>query len=633
MPPDEGKAILLARLKNAEPSRKLQDEQWDDIITKFKKHGMPLYLKVAFEEAKWWKSYDGLPECMDGEKGIPETTEGAIHNLLWRLEKANNHGEVQVRKSLGYIAASRYGLDEHEIMGVLGSDEEYIDFFKATHQHEIPKATADGQRIPIIVWSRLHFDMKPYLNEHSVENASLVNFYHRLVGEVVAQRYLTESDKNSFHLGLADYFENRSDENRKVLEYPWQLHEGESWERLFKLLSDIDFFYKAWSKDKFDVKRYWASIERASKEKAGEDKEPEFTILKSYKDAINNPESVNSSILSELGALLRDTGYLQEALTISEHLIKHFREKGDSSKLSTSLTYQTVIYYRFGKLNEAMKLQKEVEVICRKLGDKTGLSKSLIIQGSIHYAWGKLDEAMKLHKEGEVICREVSYKAGLSATLIDQASIHYARGKFDKAMKLYKEGEVICRELGYKAQLFASLNNQAEILKDWGKFDDAMKLHKEGEIICRELGDREHLTGSLNNQAEILTIWGKLDDAMKLHKEGEVICRKLGYKAGLSLTLNNQAEILIIWGKLNEAMKLQKENEVICREHGYKDGLSRSLVNQAKILRDWDKLDEAVKLAEEAFNMATDHGYTPIAQEIKPIMDEIRDAIDNQNKD
>ena len=61
--------------------------------------------------------------------------------------------------------------------------------------------------------------------------------------------------------------------------------------------------------------------------------------------------------------------------------------------------------------------------------------------------------------------------------------------------------------------------------------------------------------------------------------------------------------------------------------------LSKSLNNQAKILREWGKLDEALKLAEEAYNMATDHGYSALAQEIKPVLDEIRDAIDNQNKD
>ncbi len=76
-----------------------------------------------------------------------------------------------------------------------------------------------------------------------------------------------------------------------------------------------------------------------------------------------------------------------------------------------------------------------------------------------------------------------------------------------------------------------------------------------------------------------------------------------------------------------------KQQEVICWELGNKAHLSMSLINQAEILKDLGKLDQVIELAEEAYNIATDHGLAALAQQIKPVLDEIRNAIDNRNKD
>ena len=77
---------------------------------------------------------------------------------------------------------------------------------------------------------------------------------------------------------------------------------------------------------------------------------------------------------------------------------------------------------------------------------------------------------------------------------------------------------------------------------------------------------------------------------------------------------------------MDGAMTLYKQVEQICRELGNVEGLAASLVNQARALKQMHELDAAVSCAEESYHIATQHGLTALAQQIKPNLDEIRQA-------
>jgi len=243
--------------------RKLKDFQKKGILDKFKIKGSALYLKVAFNEACGWRSYETeLPDGADGIKGLPDTTEGMIADMLWRLERDENYGEEHVRITLGFLASARHGLTEDEIMDLLALDEEYLKFFNDTHKwYTYPVITdkESGQaKLPIIVWSRFYHDLEPYLTERSGDNTSLFGFYHRQVEEVVKERYLGDPEtKKKFHRGIAGYFsyqpyfygvgEKRLPNYRKCSELPYQQSYGYIWEVIGKdkafndSLTDLEF--------------------------------------------------------------------------------------------------------------------------------------------------------------------------------------------------------------------------------------------------------------------------------------------------------------------------------------------------------------------------------------------------------
>jgi hypothetical protein len=205
--------------------------------------GMPLYLELAFEEARLWKSDTTPPP-------LGESIEGIIRaNLLPRQRE--HHGALLVERSMAYLAASRHGLAEDELLALLSRDEElYQEVKEERAGQELPEAEID-RRLPIVLWSRLFFDLAPYLSERHFDGALLIGFYHRELGAVAADEYLKEGVAEERHGALADYFRSRVDpaldgtwtgaDTRGLTELPYHLAEAERFDELVDVLTDFRF--------------------------------------------------------------------------------------------------------------------------------------------------------------------------------------------------------------------------------------------------------------------------------------------------------------------------------------------------------------------------------------------------------
>jgi WD40 repeat protein len=198
--PADGSEILHRWL--AEAGRRLTLEQEQDLLKKFTHSGgLPLYLKLAFEEARYWHSYS-TQILYAGKSGLNDDIPGIIHDLFWRLEQESNHGRLIVAYALGTLAAARNGLSEDEMLDVLWSDPDLrADFFRRS-----PKSPQDIQALPVVIWSRLYLDLEPYLTWRLADGKLLLGFYHRQLSEAVERRYNSGDEKLARHRLLADYF-------------------------------------------------------------------------------------------------------------------------------------------------------------------------------------------------------------------------------------------------------------------------------------------------------------------------------------------------------------------------------------------------------------------------------------------
>ena len=214
---ENGEAILDIWLNGIK--RRFKDKQKKYLLEKFKVCGLPLYLKLAFEETRLWKSYDALPE-------LSEDIPGILRDLFKRLSQESNHGQMLVSHSLGYLAAAKNGLSEDELLDVLSMDKEML----ADFQRRSPKSPK-SDRLPVVIWSRLYFDLEPYLTERSADGTNLFAFYHRQMTEACQAAYRNKTR----HAELAAYFTPR----------PLYLEEGEQTPNLRKLSEMV--YQQAWA--------------------------------------------------------------------------------------------------------------------------------------------------------------------------------------------------------------------------------------------------------------------------------------------------------------------------------------------------------------------------------------------------
>jgi hypothetical protein len=224
--------------------------------------------------------------------------------MIDRLKHEGNHGEVLVSHALGYLAAARDGLAEDELVDLLSRDiDVYTWFVRQTyhlppdlmalaveHLEKHPEALKDlrgrsshdaermalvwikqdrnppepvvgflqsvlgeanGPRLPIVMWSRLYFDLSPYLSERMVDGNALMSFYHRELGDVSRAVFLGGNKAQSFHEKLADYFRFKADPDGKgdwtghnthaLSELPHQLIAAGKRDGVFNVLTDFKF--------------------------------------------------------------------------------------------------------------------------------------------------------------------------------------------------------------------------------------------------------------------------------------------------------------------------------------------------------------------------------------------------------
>ena len=270
MKPAEGRAMLDAWLKDKRaawfnagivPSagRRLAPRQRTALLAAFNRNGSALWLKLAYEEAATWASWDK-------PRKLSTTVQGLIEDLVdQRLIRQENHPKVFTERALAYLTAGRFGLSEVELGRALGADSAVRAEFRA--QEKTQMKWADDKSLPPILWSRLFFDLKAYLGLARLDGALMMRWFHREFGDVLKARYLgTAQDRQDVHGALADSFGDldRSSRSypinddtlymatdiggtqvsaalRRVMEQPWQLAMANRQQDLLALVNDFGF--------------------------------------------------------------------------------------------------------------------------------------------------------------------------------------------------------------------------------------------------------------------------------------------------------------------------------------------------------------------------------------------------------
>jgi len=191
----DASTVIDLRLKKM--GRTLQPLQKQEIMDKFSANSNVLYLKMCIDESYNWSSHDDL-SVTRLNKDTPEM----IRSLLSKLERY--HGYKLVSRAFAYIAATRFGLSEDELIDVLSFDEEVM---KDVLQYHTP----DPRALPPIVLLRLLLDSGELVTKRNVLKAHRFFFYHNQFKEVIAQQYMAGDDFTKVHSNLGKFFLKKID--------------------------------------------------------------------------------------------------------------------------------------------------------------------------------------------------------------------------------------------------------------------------------------------------------------------------------------------------------------------------------------------------------------------------------------
>lgn len=227
-----------------ETRKRLQLEQMEYLINQFRSDPTPLYLRLVFEKARNWHSWD-LP----GHEPvfIANKIEKVIEQYLEKLEI--EHGKILVSKALSYLTVARDGLAENELIDVLSKDREVMEEYHKRHPN-----SPISNNLPIIVYSRLFLKLQPYLSEQISGDIGVMRFFHTYFADACNSRYINEKI-SWFHSQLAHYYSSQpicystsvNDvnrivyNNRKLIELPYHLINSGMSDDLFNLIINLKF--------------------------------------------------------------------------------------------------------------------------------------------------------------------------------------------------------------------------------------------------------------------------------------------------------------------------------------------------------------------------------------------------------
>ncbi|XP_069055414.1 uncharacterized protein [Pleurodeles waltl] len=154
---------------------------------------LPLYAVCAYSESSVWTSFSP-----DTEISLPPELSRIFSSLLGRMEK--NHGVQVVKKTLGYIALSRNGITEEELLDLLSLDQAVMQEIK---QYQNMSASLFPQGL----WLKLRSDFGAHLVEQRTEQTYVVWWAHSAFRQMCIDRYLKSKEVQlSYHSTFADYY-------------------------------------------------------------------------------------------------------------------------------------------------------------------------------------------------------------------------------------------------------------------------------------------------------------------------------------------------------------------------------------------------------------------------------------------
>jgi nephrocystin-3 len=517
--------------------RKALSKEQRALITQDLKSTNPLYLRTVLEELRIFGSFEELNNRINHYMAARDTSD-LFQRMLARMEHDYDPDILDV--ILRLIWASRRGLAESEILEITGI-------------------------------SRL--ELSPIL--HALEfqlmrRSGLVDFAHSYLRSAVDERYfkpmITEPEPlgpyNTFHLQIAEYFNEQEISARKADELPWQFEQAGEFEKLKLAISEIPMFMEYTKDDKkYELLGYWRKIGDLSVMEKAYDEKVE-TAAKSIETDPGKIYDTLGNFFKECGRNILTENYFEKAIELRSG------EFGQSHDLTEESRFHhaSLKWWIQGDYAGAKSLfLKILESRQAKFGRNNSATAKIL------YYLGTLERLQAHYPEAESLFHEAIATFGdfLGAEHIDSgramnelACLYLEKGTYKSAESFFQKAyNIFERTLGkVHPTTIEVFHNIAELHFKRGDRIVAEQKFREEIHQLEKIFGKEHPNTilALNNLASTLLHNGELKEARELFVEAleleeKVFGRENFHTAG---TLNNLAETLDALGEYDESEKL-----------------------------------------------------------------------------
>lgn len=233
--------------------RTITRSQEKKVLEAFTGCGRILWLRLIAEQAKRWPSWHRIDK-------LPNNLESTISWILFEsLIKEGRHPKAFLIAATSFLSAARYGLSDAEINHCLALHDEVRAELDETNRRT-GQYWSDKSSLPPILWSRLLFDLKPFLTLLIQDGTLVYRWFHREFTEVLTDSlHSNDQQRVAIHRYLATMFKAQAEHDsllleqisaqgptssmalRRLMEQPFHLLNSGQIKRLLELLESIDF--------------------------------------------------------------------------------------------------------------------------------------------------------------------------------------------------------------------------------------------------------------------------------------------------------------------------------------------------------------------------------------------------------
>jgi WD40 repeat protein len=605
---DAGEMILKGWLGSAQ--RTLQKEQKIAILKKFEENGLPLYLRLVFEEAKSLRSFDGVPKLKPDVKAV-------LEDYFEKLQK--EHGRLLVKRFCGYLLSGKdRGLSEGEILDLLALDNEYWnDFYNSSHplhRRELEQI----RKLPVAVWSRLYLDLEPYLTTREGKGGNILTFYHRQFTEYAQEQYLT--DKKKLHTAIADYFKTlplffdeawKQPNSRKCAEQPYQQMESEQWEDLTNeslgsfpfvmakimaellegLLDDYSMAFNVIPKDEEEKLKLWNAFfrERSHILRRGNPEWPSYKILLhlAMEHAADSPVTIGAEKLLDEGKC--DWGWLCRIQRIA-HAGKNpcFAVlEGHTSKVEGALETKDSRFLSWSWDHTLRLWDREGKPLAVLEGHKQAVIGALETKDGHFLSWSDDKILERWDREGGSLAMLKGHKDEVSGAL-ETKDGHFLSWSDDKTLRLWdREGKPLAVLEGHKQEVIGAFETKDSRFLSWS-WDHTLRLwDREGKPLAVFEGHTGRVRDALETKDGYFLSWSD-DNTLRLwDREGGSLAILKGHKYWVSGALETKDGHFLSWSDDKTLRLWDREGKPLAVLEGHKQAVIGALETKDSRFLSW----------------------------------------------